>query len=134
MNAIGYTDYAYNVKLGINPSGAYAGMSLSSISKSSLTVLFCDNSGAQLGGSVNYTTGCGSGATCSEALATFKTPTTQGALIHLDGQNYAFVDGHVKWYNAASKTQSAKVYNYATTDTNIAASAGSPTFNLDPTS
>ena len=126
----GYTDYAYNLYLGWD--GNPRGLALSALTQTSLTVLNVDESQSGAGFGDHWSAGCATGNTnsgCAPALATFRgTQTT----LHLDGQNYSFTDGHVKWYKAATTTQSAKVYNWWANATNTPASAGSPTFNTSP--
>ena len=46
---------------------------------------------------------------------------------HLEGANYAFVDGHVKWLRGNNASQSASVLGRAVTQTNI---GGRVTFSL----
>ena len=126
-----YVDYAYNLSLAYENS-VIRNLSLASITKSSLTVLLVDEAEAADSKSHHWTIGEATNSelsSCAPGLATFRGTKSQ---IHLGGQNFAFVDGHVKWYKAASDTQSAKVYNLCTTDTNVAVSAGSPTFNYAP--
>jgi len=123
--AQGYSDYAINLSLSYDKV-----RSLSEIQESARIVQFVDEAGTDAS-SHHWTSGrggadisgCGGGA-----LATYRA----GALIHLDGQNHAFVDGHVKWLKSASDNQSAKVYNLCTTDANTPASAGNPTLNPVP--
>ena len=46
---------------------------------------------------------------------------------HLEGSNYAFTDGHVKWYKGNSNTSAAKLYG---PNALFLASAGNPTLHL----
>lgn len=130
-NADGWVDYAYNIDLGYN--GAPEGMSLAALTQTTLTVMLVDESQSGAGDARHWSAGCvakdNTDTTCPAGLATFRGTKTD---IHLDGQNYAFTDGHVKWYKAASPTQSAKVYNRWANSTNSPASVGSPTFNPSP--
>lgn len=50
------------------------------------------------------------------------------AQIHLEGANFAFADGHVKWYKAHAKTASNAIQNGFT---KVANSSGKPTFSID---
>ena len=124
----GWSDYAYNLSLGYD--GGARGLALSAVTSTVLTVQFCDEGQNADSTSAHWSMGCGTtSSTCPTAgLATFRA----SALQHLDGQNYAFTDGHVKWLKGATATQSAKVYNNGTTDANTSTSAGSPTFNYAP--
>ena len=137
-DAEGYTDYAYNLGLaGFSSTVSVGqGLSIAALTQTTLTVLNVDKPVTDFTGSYSWNVGCGSlapDACTAPGLATFPTPVAgQGALIHLEGQNYSFTDGHVKWLKAATKTQSAKVYNFITTATNTPASANSPTFNTTP--
>jgi prepilin-type N-terminal cleavage/methylation domain-containing protein/prepilin-type processing-associated H-X9-DG protein len=130
----GYVDYAYNVSLGWSDVGTVQGRALSSVTDAVRTVLLCDESGNVTGSnSQHWSAGCAgtnNSSSCTAGLATFRSGSN--AQLHLDGQNYAFVDGHVKWFKAAGTTQSAKVYNFWVTDANTPTSAGSPTFNYAP--
>ena len=113
----GYTDYWYNVNLD--------GKSQAQVGQVSNTILNGDGSGANsrpiygFNGLEIYNQG--------NTYATFTmtaTPETvvippaipAGAsddfgLLHLDGLNYAFADGHVKWLKSGSATQLNKVYS-----------------------
>ncbi len=130
--SVGYTDYAYNIGLGLVP-GQGSGLALAAITEVSRTVLICDEVGNVAGSNSQHWSGGAVGtsapASITPGLAQFR---GTGTDVHLDGQNYAFSDGHVKWYKAANNTTSAKVYNLSTTNANIAASAGNPTFNFAP--
>ncbi len=127
-----YTDYAINLALSYDRV-----RSLAEVENTTRVVYLVDEPEADNNESASHhwstgrgnsdITGCAAGA-----LATFRAPTGPGAEIHLNGQNYAFADGHVKWYKAAGKTQSAQVYNLCTTDANTPASTNSPTFNPTP--
>ncbi|RYG57807.1 MAG: hypothetical protein EON56_01575, partial [Alphaproteobacteria bacterium] len=113
----GYTDYAYNGWLGPSTEG---GVSQAYLTQSALTVMVCDSrgmghspepSGADWEGStLNMEDGLQTGV--SAHLATFGDLTA--AQRHLDGQNFLFADGHVKWYKGASGSQSAQVWSLCT--------------------
>ena len=131
MGVTGYADYNYNLFLGYTGSAPYGSINnIAALTQPALTVVFMDYT-ANTG--YSWTTGvtsnnCSTG--CTPALATFPSPAAQR---HLDGQNFAFADGHVKWSKGASPTQSAAVYNVNTPSTGTGIVSGnSPTFNPTP--
>lgn len=139
----GYSDYAYNRDLGLKDdgSGTSMGLSQSEINNASLSVMLCDSWSFN---SYNVLNGCGRTAGfevakifCSNpgpGFANFRhpdassnQPTPGPATRHLEGQNFAFCDGHVKWYKGSDQFTSAAVYNAGTLFTT---SSSSPTFRL----
>jgi prepilin-type N-terminal cleavage/methylation domain-containing protein/prepilin-type processing-associated H-X9-DG protein len=111
-----YTDYFFNNNL--------SGIGESSLNYVSNTVLNGDatgdtarnpGAGATLSGCNAYSGGCTDSANSLALL--------NAAQRHLDGANYSFADGHVKWLKGASSTQSPVVYSPTT-----AASASNVTF------
>jgi prepilin-type N-terminal cleavage/methylation domain-containing protein/prepilin-type processing-associated H-X9-DG protein len=129
--AAGYNDYAYNLYLGWDGVNA-RGLHTSILTQSARTVVFAGEGAASGDDAAHWSAGCASSNTnsgCAAGLATFRGTNAQQ---HLDGQNFAFADGHVKWYKAASTNKSAQVYNWWTTDANTPASVGAPTFRHDP--
>jgi prepilin-type N-terminal cleavage/methylation domain-containing protein/prepilin-type processing-associated H-X9-DG protein len=124
--ATGYTDYAINLQLGWDISAGSAGAkSLAILTSPTLTVMNHDYVPQS---ATSWSAGCASeGNTCSAArLADFQTTVAQR---HLDGMNFSFTDGHVKWYKSQNTTTSASVWNSATPGST---SGNSPTFNLTP--
>lgn len=118
-----YTDFFYN--------SVAAGQSQAQFDSTSLTVMLGDFGS---GSSVSYTNGgCavnsgGDGCAASDLTNPLAAFPTGVALRHLDGQNYAYADGHVKWAKGAATTagsSSTGVYNGAYGTAN-----GSPTFRL----
>lgn len=77
---IGYADYWYNFNMGGNGSGG--GVSIASITYPSNTILNGDGDGSNT-----------NAATYSRSTAR----ASAGGAKHLEGANYAFTDGHVKW-------------------------------------
>ncbi len=145
----GYTDYFYNNILGggalvggvVTIGGrTTGGKSEASVTNVVLTVLIGDtNSGTAAlasygcGDLATTTTPTASGANCTvDTKAKFGNPVTSSAGTpaqrHLDGQVFAFADGHAKWFKGANANESGKVWTYNTTFTK---SGGDPTFNVD---
>ena len=134
MGVTGFADYNYNLFLGWN--GAYGSITgQAALTQPTLTVMLADynaNSGySWFTGVYSGSSGSNCGTTtCTAGLATFPAPAAQR---HLDGQNYIFTDGHVKWYKGASPTQSASVYNAVTPGSGTGIVSGNnPTFNPTP--
>ena len=123
----GYIDYAINLRLtygGIfDVTGGSAGAkSISVLTQPSLTVMMMDYYTSN--GTGSYTSGCpGNADTCAAGKAVFLGGAAQR---HLEGMNFSFTDGHVKWYKSQDATTSASVYNYA------AGAGSSPTLCLVP--
>ena len=138
--AAGFTDYAYNLFMGGFNNSAIVGMSMATLTQSSLTVMLFDNYSAPgdaygngAATQTNYTCGTPTAPTCTAGKATFAAPpagdSAGPAQRHLDGQNYAFADGHVKWYRGATSRASAVVWNAGTPGST---SGSAPTFNPVP--
>ncbi len=135
-----YMDYAINLYLG-QKSSSYPDNAINNIAaltQPSLTVLAVDytaNTGKSwITGSYVSSSGaavnCDTADTCAAGLGLF--PVASGTR-HLEGQNVAFTDGHVKWYPSVARTtalsRSRSVYNVATSGS---ASGNNPTFNPMP--
>ena len=118
--AVGYSDYAYSLNMGwLNFSAApsnFGTVSLSAISQPVQSVVVVD---AATGAATNNI------YTGTKAETGLVTSLTEG-MRHLDGINYLFADGHVKWLKSASATVASKVYK--TGDCNSATLNGSATF------
>jgi prepilin-type N-terminal cleavage/methylation domain-containing protein/prepilin-type processing-associated H-X9-DG protein len=124
-NVTGYTDYGINMMLVYdNTTSTAAGKSIAVLNQPSLTVMMFDYKSSDARNA--YSVGCGDGTTTcpSAAKATFPAGI---ALRHLDGMNYSFTDGHVKWLKSQNTTTAASDYNYLATGT-----GDNPTFNLAP--
>lgn len=130
-NAVGYTDYAINLTLSYDGSAA-RGLSLAALTYPAQTVSLCEDQGT-VGGTARslghfWSSGNGDSTNATAPVAGFAT--FRGAADrHLDGANFAFADGHVKWYRSSSSTRSAAVYNW---NTPLSTSGNSPTFNPSP--
>lgn len=120
------SDYAYNLGLGYLAATPAAPISLAQLTQPSLTVMVMD---MLPGFKRNWSAGDGYDvcpvSTCTAGLAKL----ADGANRHLDGGNWVFTDGHVKWYKALNASDSAAVYNPVTPGD---VSKNNPTFNLSP--
>ncbi len=124
----GYTDYGFNLQLGWNvTTGSSGAKSLAILTSPSLTVMNFDYTS---GTATSWSSGCASSANANTCDAAGKAdfPGTV-AQRHLDGQNFSFADGHVKWFKGANATTSAAVWNDITPGST---SGSGPTFNLTP--
>jgi prepilin-type N-terminal cleavage/methylation domain-containing protein/prepilin-type processing-associated H-X9-DG protein len=128
----GYTDYTYNLSLGwLNSAAAPmppGPISQAALTQSALTVMVLD-SGSQsaIGWATGASTNCSAATPCTAGLAILY---PASVVRHLDGANFAFADGHVKWYkgNPANGAMS-NVYNAITPGST---SGNNPTFNITP--
>ncbi len=121
----GYTDYWYN--------SALSGKSQAQVDQVSSTVINGDGTNGTASYVYNGTNS--TGVTTTSVSTTLPVAGTAGAkatidtgafgLRHLDGVNYGFADGHVKWLKSANTTTLDKVYNSATPYTT---SGQDPTF------
>ena len=151
---VGYTDYMYNGALSWNGVTAPAtidytrGINQAALLNSSLTVMLLEGPGDGPRTSASRSNGCGNadgtGANTPNFGNCTAAPVSEFAKVggmggvgeharHLDGQNIAFADGHVKWYISANVTANSaltidtrKIYNMGTGFDN---SGNSPTFN-----
>ena len=132
-SASNITDYGYNIAFGIYPAPPtapiYPQTNLAAITQPTRTVLACDfitrNSANWSNGNVNS---AGAGLTAiSTGLARFGPGV---GTRHLEGQNFLFTDGHVKWQKGreltATVTQSTTVH--AVGDCAESVLNGDPTF------
>lgn len=120
-----YTDYWYNAVVGgisrndasgenttNTPNGPPKARSAADLTFASNTLMLgC----AQSSNSANASSG---GLTTPATLpGNAKPPSEGGGIRHLDGSNFGFADGHVKWYKGVSPTQNAIVMNRAVAPT-----------------
>ena len=126
----GYTDYAYNLWIGGWNVSKNAGLSLATLTQPSLTVILTDyttaNADRYTAGAEPYTGAGSMSAPVNTGLA--KVPAA--AVRHLDGVNFAFTDGHVKWFKGNATTGVISGAYGAGTPGNI--SGNSATFNPTP--
>ena len=135
----GYTDYFMNKNAG---DGVQA---LPSLNNPTLTILTGDSGSP--GGGVNLhnnararANGCNGGGDYAIGASSFSriepactagpglaTNLLGGGYRHLEGANYGFADGHVKWIKNINNNASSKIYNGATP---FATSGSNPTFRL----
>jgi prepilin-type N-terminal cleavage/methylation domain-containing protein/prepilin-type processing-associated H-X9-DG protein len=127
----GYSDYWVNMSI----SASQSGLSMAALEAPANTVLLGDGGS---GSAASGMSGCGAwgNSTCSSAdtgkHAIISTTTGSGtkalaATLHLDGVNFAFADGHVKWLKGNEDGTVSSLYSGAT-----APSAG--TFSFKPNS
>jgi prepilin-type processing-associated H-X9-DG protein len=109
----GYTDYWYNSNL--------AGVEERKVEYVALTVLSGDGASrnstyafAGGGDMKDDGTAASPGVKKARALAPDQDEGGRFGLRHLDGVNYAFADGHVKWFKSKSATELNKVWNGVT--------------------
>ncbi|BCM91676.1 hypothetical protein IAD21_03551 [Abditibacteriota bacterium] len=131
----GYTDYW------LNKNAGDGGQTLPLLYSPTLTIMLGDSTsttGAPLANSTARfrTNGCnGAGAAGSDRFspvcggAGLATNMGGGGIIHLEGSNYAFADGHVKWLKNGGMNVAARIWNGATPWTQ---SGNDPTFRLQP--
>lgn len=134
----GYTDYWYNANFMVFYKGQWTGAPESMLSSVAQTIIAGDggNTDGKPTGDARYNI-CGDGTSLTKfgqrcTPAPVGNATYPAAQLHLDGANFAYADGHVKWLRGNTATQSAAVLsNGMTQKTNSEhAHAGKATFSL----
>ena len=133
-----FCDYWYNANFMVFYKGKWTGAPESILGSSSQTVIAGDggNTTGTPTGDARYNV-CGDGTSLSKFGERCKPSpsiyaTYPAAQLYLDGANFAFADGHVKWFKGSSPTQSANVLHNGMTQKTIAQkqNAGKSTFSL----
>lgn len=137
----GYTDYWMNAMASKTTAQGYGGVSIATFAYPSQTVLLGDGGGTWTNGPSYYSWSQYSSngvAKTSVALGACGTATAaphlavimdDGSQRHLDGTNFAFADGHVKWIKGAGDDiHSAGVFDCTVSASNT---NGAPTFSLN---
>jgi prepilin-type processing-associated H-X9-DG protein len=121
----GYTDYAYNLGLGRGAGGTTClGVLLSQIEKPSLTLAVLETIVTGNQGKA-FCSQAGGGGSTNVGLASSTGPDWKR---HLEGSNYAFADGHVKWIKGnPSGSVSPKIY---AVNAPFSTSQDAPTFHV----
>lgn len=114
-NDYGYMDYGMNTFQNTS-GGTYSGFSVAAVEYPSLSVMVFElgNGYAANGYSGCNDWNCTADVSGDLANLASSTSTNENAKIHLDGANYAFADGHVKWFKGSTATQSPTIYNGVT--------------------
>lgn len=133
-----HCDYWYNANFMVFEKGKWTGTPQSMLAIPSQTVMVGDggNTTGTATGDARYNQ-CGDGKslTTSGQVCHHSSPglaTYPAAQIHVDGSNFAFADGHVKWYKAINPTQNEQVLNNGITKADITnkTNRGKFTFSL----
>jgi len=106
-SVVGFVDYFYNSNVGSDGSGSCsgsfdnpvgtAGRSLAQFDGAALTIILGDGQGHQADNWTNGRAVCAGGG-LAQQMGRWDPNSTTYPLRHLEGGNYAFADGHVKWY------------------------------------
>ena len=121
----GFSDYWYNANFMVFYKGQWTGAPESMLGSVSQTVIAGDggNADGKATGDARYNL-CGDGTSlsrfgqrCTPAPVGFAT--FPAAQLHLDGANFAYADGHVKWLRGNNPTQSAGLLSNGMTQATI---------------
>ncbi len=136
-NTSSYTDYWYNAYLSSDPpaggsaSNCNTSVSLSSVQYPTLTIMNGD--GEAKNGSAAYRTNGNSSHGDPTSIGSPGGGNTglvySSAIVnrHLDGTNFLFADGHVKWARTNASAPRGAIYH---ANTPFATSGGAPTFHV----
>jgi prepilin-type N-terminal cleavage/methylation domain-containing protein/prepilin-type processing-associated H-X9-DG protein len=143
----GWTDYYVNAYITSNAVGSFyfpPGRHISTVDFPSTTILLGDLGDWDIGDSTS-TAAFPATAACNTmaelALLPRSTVASDGSSLHLEGANYAFADGHVKWYKgstangscnggaAPAYSSSPAIYNQMLTDTTTPKKGTVPSFS-----
>ena len=111
---VGFTDYIYNRAMGEISASSKTGIAAAQLTFPANTVMVVENASTSAGQSTDgvTTTGVPGQARLRQTAAE-----PGAAQRHLDGSNFLFTDGHVKWYRGLDSRLVATVFNAATTPT-----------------
>lgn len=134
-----FSDYWYNAnfirEIRRENVHVFTGVNESMFGSCTQTIMAADggNVDGNITGDARYNQ-CGDGSSltrrrqvCAVTTASKAPASYPSAQLHLDGCNFAFADGHVKWFKANNATQSAQVWGNATRAKDI---EGRVTFSL----
>ncbi len=118
-NAAGYTDYWYNSRLGLTAynsvTGYGPGFKVSALAYAANTVMSGDGDGRRARLNTNGTNYDDvqqfNGAPAASTTSIIGLVASEATQRHLDGANYAFCDGHVKWLKGDTANSTKKISN-----------------------
>lgn len=130
----GFTDYWYNSNIGSDGSGACSGSfdnpsgvggrALAALEAPAVSILVGDGPGQGADSWTNGRTTCAGGGP-AQSNGRWNPAALDYPLRHLEGANYAFADGHVKWYRVTNITKDATGNNNPTFRVSNSTTAGS---------
>jgi prepilin-type N-terminal cleavage/methylation domain-containing protein/prepilin-type processing-associated H-X9-DG protein len=120
--AAGYTDYFYNIGLARGAGGTTVrGATLSQVDFPTFTIVTAETNHTGSGGQTSNARGANRGGSGNAQTVGGGSLAMQR---HLEGSNWLFVDGHVKWLRGATATTTSKVW--AVNTPFVATSASTP--------